>query len=69
MFQSKHFNPPKSSKLFLCKGTAVPSFKRQPRDRFEQEGTVSLENNVCSKNDELCVYLLTFFIWNDAELT
>ena len=48
MFQSKHFNPPKSSKLFLCKGTAVPSFKRQPRDRFEQEGTVSLEDNVCS---------------------
>ena len=34
----------------------------------KQEGMLSFIDNVCSKNDELCVFLLKRFIWNDAEL-
>ena len=69
MFQSKHFNPSKSSKLFLLEVTDVPSFRKKTWKRTKQEGMSSFIDNVCSKNDELCVFLLKRFIWNDAELT
>ena len=60
MFQSKHFNPPKSSKLFLCKCTAVPSFKRQPGDKFEQEETVSFENNAPELDKEYAPRMMNY---------